>query len=107
MSATKAAIGYGFALTYCATVGGSYTPLAEILDIKPGKLTGEKITIQRNDSPDLFGEKIPGWKDAADWDAKLVYDKTKRALLESLFMVPNFWKFVRPDGTSTTAFAGF
>jgi hypothetical protein len=107
MAATKAAIGFGYALSSSATSGGTYAPIAEILDLKPGKKVVEKIVIQRNDSPDLFGEKIPGWKDVGDWDVKVVYDKDKRVALEAMVGVPKFWKFVRPDGTSTSAFAAF
>jgi len=104
---TAAAIGYGYVLSNSSTSGGTFTPIIEILDVKPGKLSGEKVVIQRNDSPTLFGEKIPGWKDAAEWEVKCVYEKGKRAVLDGLFMVPGFWKFVRPDGTSSSAFAGF
>ena len=107
MSATQAAIGYGFVLSYSDTSSGTFAPLVEILEIKPPKVTGEKVTVQRNDSPTLFGEKIPGWKDTTDCEAKVVYNKTQSALLYTMHMVPKFWKFIKPDGSSTGAFAGF
>lgn len=107
MSVTTGQIGYGFVLSQCATLGGSYVAVAQIEDIKPGKKTVDKIKIERNDSPDLYGEKIPGWKDVGEWDVKVTYDKTQRATLEALLGVVKFWKFIRPDGTSTTAFQAF
>src|SRR4051812_25608826 len=107
MSATAGQIGYGFAISHATTLAGTYTALAEVTDIKPPKVTTENVKIQRNDSPDLFGEKIPGWKDASDCELTLVYAKTQTAAIYALQSTPLFWKFIKPDGTSTGAFYGF
>ena len=112
MAATKAAIGFGASLTHATTFAGTYTAIGEITDIKPGKVTAEKIQVNRFDSPDLFGEIIPGWKNGGEFDITLTYDKSQYATLLALVAIPLFWKFVKPLlGTETIAssssFAGF
>ena len=107
MSATLAAIGFGFALSHSTTSGGTYTAIGAITDLKPNKITVAKVEIARNDSPDLFGEVIPGWKNGGEYDATLVYDKTSYAAINALVGTPLYWKFIRPDGVSSSAFQGF
>jgi hypothetical protein len=104
---TLAAIGAGFSLSSSTTSGGTYTPIAEIVDLKPGKTTVGKSEIARSDNTQIAVEKIPGWKDVSDWEGKCVYAKTYRAALEALVGVPMYWKFIRPDGTSSQAFQAF
>ena len=107
MAATLATIGKGYVLAWSATLMGTYAPVIEILELKPGKKAVQKITVQRNDSPDLYGEKIPGWIEEGDWDAKCIYEPGKRTVLDGLVAAPSFFKFTRPNGTTTSAFAGF
>lgn len=109
---TKAAIGYGASIAHSTTSGGTYVVIGEVTDLKPGKVTAEKIQVNRFDSPDLFGEIISGWKNGGEYDLTLTYDKSQYATLLALVGTPLFWKFVKPIiGTetvaSTSAFAGF
>lgn len=101
---TQAKIGYGFILSFATTIGGSYTPIGAILELKPGKISVANVKIERNDSPDLFGEKIFGWKDVSDWEVKVTYDKTQSAVLNAQVGVMQYWKFTRPDGTMSLPF---
>lgn len=112
MSATLAQIGYGFILTHATTQAGTYTAIGAIAEIKPTKITVDKVEVKRNDSPDLYGEKIPGWKDGGEYDVKVVYDGAQYVILNGLIGVPTWWKFSRPVAAgqataATTAFFGF
>ncbi len=109
MSDTVAEIGYGFALEYSATGAGEYTQIAEILDIKVPTVTTDKVVIQRNDSPDLYGEKIPGWKEASDLEATVVYNHQQAVTLYGYFEAQTllYWRFRKPDDTHTGTFRGF
>ena len=104
---TAASIGYGYTIGYSATSGGTYTNLAEVLDVKPGKKTGAKVEVLSNTSANFYPDKIPGVKSEGDWDVKLVYAAGGRAAIDALFMVPQYFKFIRPNGTTTQTFFGF
>lgn len=105
---TAATIGYGYALKY-STDNTTFTALSEILDLKPGSQTREKVEVYSNTSSNEYPDKIPGWKAIGDYEADIVYTGAIRAQLETWAEAGTVlnWKFVRPNGTSTSAFQGF
>ena len=99
MSTTNARIGYGFTFSINSTVIG------EVEEIKPGSRTQETIMVKRNDSPDLYGEKILGWKDVKDWELTTTWYQTQYATLQGLMGSFHSCVFTRPDGTNTSTFS--
>lgn len=110
---TKAKIGYGISLGYCVSSGGSFTPIAEILDITPPTLTFEETKIQRSDASVPITEKIPGWGENSDPEVTATYITATKTALYALAGVPYFFKITWPlTGTQSSAgdtvsFAGF
>src|SRR4051812_34563273 len=91
---TKGQIGHGFVLEYSDDASfTSPTAVAEILDIKPCKLTSEKVKIQTNDSGTLFGETILGWDDASDMEVDVVYERSRHATVRGLRRLFKYWRF--------------
>jgi hypothetical protein len=113
MSGTQSKIGFGITLSHSTTSGGSYTAIAEILELTPPAPSVDEVKVYRSDNTAAVVEKIPGWTEVGDCDMTITYTPANRAALEGYLGVPAFWKITYPTcGTQTVqgdidAFGGF
>jgi hypothetical protein len=96
MTQTVSKIAYGISLSYSATLGGSYTALAELLDITPPEETVENAKVYRSDNTAAVVEKIAGWTDIGDAEATITYQPGARASIAAMRGLFKFWKVVYP-----------
>jgi len=101
---STAFIGYGSTLGFADTQAGSYTTVAQVVDIQgPGiEIPGVKITNQ--DSVSAAQEKLPGLADAKQIKIKLIYLKTAVTTLYGLYRLQKFWKITYPDASTWIGF---
>jgi hypothetical protein len=110
---TVSTIGYGIKLAHSTTSGGTYTAIAELLDLTPPPENVDEVKVYRSDNTAAVVERIPGWTEVGDCSMKITYNPSQRSTLQSLRGVPGFWKVTYPLVTGQTAsgdtelFAGF
>ncbi len=98
-------IAYGASLSYSATEGGSYTPVAELTEITPPPLTKTRVDKTNHDSPDRTKEKRPGMRDPGEIDCKALLDADQ---LETLYTLEaddrteRWWKVALPVADGQT-----
>ena len=103
--ATKA---YGSVIAYSTTENGTYTDIAQSVDLGgPSPEVGD-VGITNNDSPDNTKEYMPGMIEPGELEFQLVYKKDQCATLYGMFGddVVYWWKETYPDGSSWK-FAGY
>jgi hypothetical protein len=105
MSQTLTKIGFGIALSHSSTIGGSYTAVAEVLEITPPMEQVDEVKVYRSDNTAAVVERIPGWQEVGDLDLTITYISGTRATLEGFLGVPGYWKVTYPL-TGTQASAG-
>lgn len=106
MAATAGIIGAGVTLGYSATSGGSYTSVAEILEITPPNPTAEKIDFSHAESPGLVKEYKAGFIEAGECALTINFNKTQYNTLDGLRGTAKYWKITLSD-LSTIIFPGF
>lgn len=111
MSASVYTVGYGSILSYAtltAGVAGSYTAIAQTVDLTgPDPEVGD-INVTNNDSPANTKEHAPGMIEPGTMDFELIYKKAVTTTLYGMFGDGNVYGFKEtyPDG-STWVFQGY
>jgi hypothetical protein len=107
MAASGAIHGYGATLSYCATQGGAYTAVAEIVDIDEDFSVGEFKKTNLG-SPSATHEYGPKFAEPGDCNFKANYINTVYATLTGLLYARTsyYWKVTTPEN-SVAAFFGF
>ena len=97
---TKTILSYGSMPT---PSGSTWTDIASILDIKPGKVEAEDIDTSTMDSDQEFNEYDPGWANAGEITCKIQFDKTQNAAIYALFRQKVGLKITFSEGSTWTA----
>jgi predicted secreted protein len=98
-------IGYGLVLAY-SNDNITYTPVAQVVDVKgPGiKVTAAEIS--NNDSPSGAKEFVPGMSDFGDITFNCIYKAAIMTALRSLLRLTKYWRITYAD-THTEVGQGF
>lgn len=106
MAASAATHSYGSDLSYSDTQGGSYTSVAEVIDISlDGPMVGStKVTHLKSDN--AFHEYIPGLGEGGELTFTVNHIKSVRTTLMGFLRVKKWWKVTDPDA-GVTNFEGF
>lgn len=106
MPASTAIVGPGTTLTVADTSGGTYTAIAEVIDIKKGLMV-DKTKVSHLTSPSYRHEYIPaGLTDPGEVSFTANFTKAQYATIYGYFRTTKYWKITTPDN-SVWAFAGF
>jgi hypothetical protein len=106
MSATAAVHSYGSTLGYSATSGGSYTNVAEVVEVDGPSLQVSEVDVTSLASPSAHKEFLPGLVDPGDIKLKL-------NLLTSQFSTVwgfaagrtfKYWKITLSNGDTAVAY---
>ena len=100
---TVAVIGKGTTLGYCnQSSGGTFTTVAEMLDLKLPTHEASTLEVQRYDSPSLYPEMISSWNKGSKIEMKLTYNATQGAALFAMLGISGQFKVTKPDSTGWT-----
>jgi hypothetical protein len=103
MAATVARIGKGTSVGYNATTtAGTFTSLAEVLDIKMPKTTYTPVEIERYDSPTNIPELIPGWGKGGELEISITYSAAQAAAIYGLLNTQCQMTVTSPDSNVRT-----
>jgi Lambda phage tail tube protein, TTP len=100
--------GYGAKLQYSATMpapspSGSWTDIADVVDIKPPKTEAEDIDTSTMVSPQQYKEFVAGWATAGEIECKIHFSKTQNASLFGVFRLMQSWQILFADGSALQA----
>lgn len=99
MAATSAIPGFGSTLAHCDTIDGSYTDLAEVIEITPQPESGGAAQAGHLNSDDGYEEHIGTGKiTTGTISATLNFIEAEFATLRALLSVAHFWKITYNDG---------
>jgi hypothetical protein len=106
MAATTATIGYGATVSYSDTENGSYTPIAEILDLALPELTQDSVDATHMESPDNYMEKIPALKDPGEYTFSFNFNNDQYETVFGMVGTAKWWMIQSPGGDAWI-FPGF
>lgn len=107
MSATSGLIGKGTTLGYSATSGGTYTLLAEVLNVSVPEINVAHVEATHYTSPNNFiDKKSIVWQDVNDLNIEVNYTANDTPTLYSLVGTDKYWKITLSD-SHTFTFPGF
>jgi hypothetical protein len=98
--------GYGTSIGYADTAEGSYTTLADVVDITPPEEEVDDIETTTHSSTNKVRTYQGGLIEPGETDVVIQFDKTIYGTLRGLRGAKKFWKITIPDG-STQVFAGY
>ena len=99
--------GYGTTFSYCATQGGSYTALAEVVDLTPPEHEAEDVKTTHMTTAGKVHTYQAGLIEPGETEVVIHFDKTIEATLRgTLFGADYYFKITFADG-SVLAFAGY
>jgi hypothetical protein len=106
--ASDATVGYGSVLSTSATQGGTYTDIAQTVDLTGPEPEVGEINITNNDSPDNTKEYLPGMIEPGEMSFEVIYSSAQAEDLYTMFGdgLVHWFKETYPDGGSWT-FPGF
>ena len=99
--------GYGSSVTMCATLAGTYVPIAQCRDIKPPGFTVEADDVSHMSSANQAKEKDTGWSEASTVTLNLLFTKTQYNTLYATKGTKQFFKVIDADGSMEGPFQGF
>lgn len=104
MAVSTAIHSYGATLYYATSSGGSYTAVAEVVDIKDDLSVGStKVT--NLTSPNAFHEYIPALGEGGETTFTLNYTRAQATTLFGYLRTVLYWKVILPN-TDVYAFVG-
>lgn len=95
-------IGFGSTLSHSTTSGGTYTPIAQTVDLNGPEPEIGDVKITNNSSPNRTHEYNPGGLiEPGTLEFQVVYAKAACATLYAMFgdQTVYFWKETYPDGS--------
>jgi len=98
MAANTATIGYGATVSYSATEGGSYTEIAELLDLALPSSTQSSVDATHMQSPDNYMEKIAALKEPGEYSFSMNFNATQYETVFGLQGTAKWWKVTTPGG---------
>lgn len=104
-------IGFGSALSFCNTFGGTYTNIATITKFTPNKTTVSDVEIDAFDGPTNAAglpmtDSLPGWVTRGEYAVDFYFDKTQYNTLYGNIGAQLFYKVIKSDG-SGYVFGGY
>ncbi len=107
MAASSGIVGNNSILSYCSTIGGSYTTVSEVVNFSMPTATVKKVPFTHYSSDSGWAEFKSGvWKEGGSVDVELNYVKTLGTLIyTTLLGSEQFYKLTLKDG-STFIFPG-
>jgi hypothetical protein len=106
MAANTATIGYGAKVSYSDTEGGSYTEIAELLDLTLPSATQPSVDATHMQSPDNYMEKIAALKEPGEYPFSMNFNATQYETVFNLQGTAKWWKVTTP-GLDYWKFPGF
>lgn len=94
-----AQIGFGMILSYSDTSGGSYTPLVDLIEIKPAGWKVPGFDATHHTSPDTAEEQRPALVQYQELECQVSWSKTQYPSFGSLKRLVKYWKVTYPDGS--------
>lgn len=101
MPASTATKGYGSILAHATTFAGTYTAIAQTVDLAGPEPEVGDINVTNNDSPSNTKEYIPGMIEPGEQDFEVIYKKAEAAILAGMLGdgIVYFWRETYPDGS--------
>lgn len=102
---------YGDQATAAAST--TWTSIAQVLDIKPGKVEAKDIDTTVIDSPNQAETSVPGFASGGEATVKIQFAKAQQTTLFGLFRTPKGFRIMFNDAStqggtgSTLAFDGY
>lgn len=98
-------IGFGTAVGYGDTEGGSFTDVAEMTDVTMPSIEVNDVDVTHHGLTEKFRDFTPGLGTAGEIEFKILFDKTEQAALYALIRTTKWWRvnFPLAEGESTAS----
>lgn len=96
-----------------AATSTTWTSIAQVLDIKPGKIEAKDVDVTVIDSPNQAEQFAPGWANGGEGTIKVQFAKAQQTTLFGLFRTLRGFRVMFNDAStqngqgSTLAFDGY
>lgn len=96
MAEDSGEIGFGTAVGYGDTQGGSFTDVSELVDVKLPKIEVNDVDLTHHGITDFFRDFTPGLGNAGEIVMKLLFDKAQQDALYGLIRTTKWWRINFP-----------